>query len=53
MSEDKRQMLLERLRSMRWEDPETGHLTADELLLEYIGDPEVTAAFHEIDKWYA
>lgn len=34
-------------------DPEADHLNADELLLEFINDPEVTKAFEYIEKWYA
>lgn len=34
-------------------DIERNHFEADELLLKYIDDPEVRAAFEEIEKWYA
>lgn len=34
-------------------DEEIAHSRADRLLLEYIGDEEVTAAFDAINKWYA
>lgn len=34
-------------------DPEADHVKADRLLLEYIGDEEITAAFEKIEKWYA
>ena len=34
-------------------DPEGAHLDADRALLEYIGDPEISAAFEAIEKWYA
>lgn len=34
-------------------DKEQDHNLADELLLDYINDPEVTRAFNSIDKWYA
>lgn len=33
-------------------DEEVDHANADELLLEYIDDEEITKAFNEIDKWY-
>lgn len=40
--------------SVTWgPDSETDHVTADRLLLECIGDPEVTAAFDALPKWYA
>ena len=34
-------------------DCESGHSRADEILLELINDPEVKAAFDNVDKWYA
>jgi hypothetical protein len=34
-------------------DEEIAHGRADEMLLEYIGDPEITEAFNNIPKWYA
>lgn len=35
------------------DDEEVDHARADALLLEYIGDNEVTEAFDSINKWYA
>jgi hypothetical protein len=34
-------------------DVEADHSVADDLLLAYINDKEVKAAYDEIDKWYA
>lgn len=34
-------------------DGETAHIEADELLLRYINDKEITEAFNNIEKWYA
>lgn len=34
-------------------DPEEDHMNADQLLLDYIDDPEVTQVFYDIKKWYA
>jgi hypothetical protein len=34
-------------------DPESAHGQADDLLLEWIDDPDVTAAYNAIEKWYA
>jgi len=34
-------------------DTETAHVEADELLLEYINDEEVSRSFHDLNKWYA
>lgn len=59
-----RDALLEKLRSLHWDaegiraphggrDVDAEHKAADEALLEFIDDPEITAAFNDIDKWYA
>lgn len=52
---DKRAALLETLRSYHGTDidQEGAHVRADEALLEYIDDPEITEAFEAIEKWYA
>lgn len=34
-------------------DMEASHAEADELLLQYINDPEIEKAFEEVPKWYA
>ena len=34
-------------------DIEANHLAADDLLLEFINDAEVSEAFASIEKWYA
>lgn len=34
-------------------EPESGHITADRLLLEYIDDKAVTEAFKRLQKWYS
>ena len=34
-------------------DQESAHVEADDLLLWYIDDEEVTKLFEKIDKWYA
>lgn len=34
-------------------DTEYAHETADKALLAFINDPEVTAAFDALKKWYA
>ena len=34
-------------------DPASDHPEADDLLLELIGDPDISAAFNAIEKWYA
>jgi hypothetical protein len=35
------------------EDPETDHVRADELLLQYINAPEIRAAFEAVDRYYS
>jgi len=35
------------------DDPEQAHIHADELLLKFINDKEISDAFEEIDRWYA
>lgn len=32
---------------------EEAHVIADKLLIEYINDPEIKAAFNKVDKWYS
>lgn len=46
--------LLEFLKSCAEDsDNESAHSAADEALLRYIDDPEITAAYTQIEKWYA
>ena len=46
--------LLERLEECYTaDDTEEGHRRADNLLLEYIGDEDVTGVYNELDRWYA
>lgn len=35
-----------------WDD-ECSHIRADEILLELLGDPQVSEIFERIHKWYA
>lgn len=49
-----KQELIEKLRELKKDaDLEMAHVDADDYLLEYINDPQVTEAFHAINKWYA
>jgi hypothetical protein len=34
-------------------DPECAHARADDLLLKFIDDDDITQLFNNIDKWYA
>jgi len=36
-----------------FEKAEEKHVKADKLLLDFIGDKEVSNAFDKIDKWYS
>lgn len=46
--------LIEYLKELKkYLDIESAHIEADNLLLEYISDDEITEAFNDIDKWYA
>jgi len=48
-----RKNLLEELEKLQVnEEPVVEHEKADELLLQYIGDAEVTEAFNKINRWY-
>lgn len=48
-----REILLSRLRSLQLEpDSEIGHIAADDALLVYIDDPEISEAFTAIKRWY-
>lgn len=51
-----REELLKKLRELQalsQDDEEVAHADADDALLEFINDPEVTVAFEAIKKWYA
>jgi len=46
--------LLEALKALIPDSPtEEAHMEADALLLNYINDPEITAAYEALEKWYA
>lgn len=51
-----KQELLRRLRALS--DPltrtdiESDHSDADALLAEYIGDKDISEAYHAVEKWY-
>lgn len=51
----RRTNLLRELRKLQGEDrdSEACHQQADDLLLEYIGDREITEAFKAIERWYS
>ena len=44
---------LRRLGEGEGRDIEADHMTADALLLTFIGDAEVIVAFHGLHKWYS
>lgn len=45
--------LLKEFKKLRKFDTETAHFKADELLLQYINDTEITKVFDKLEKWYA
>jgi hypothetical protein len=49
----KKEKLIAELLKLKVLDTESRHREADRLLLEYIGDMAVTAAFESLPKWYA
>jgi hypothetical protein len=48
-----REELLAELRAMRGGDPESCHMAADRLLVQFVGDDEITEAYQAIGKWYS
>lgn len=49
-----KEKLIELLKKLQEEeDTEVAHGAADQALLDYINDPEITAAYDAIDKWFA
>jgi len=49
-----RDELLAKLRALQQDgDTEGAHIDADDALLAYINDPDITEAYRVIDKWYA
>ena len=50
----KRERLLKVLRNCAARrDTEGAHFDADDALIEYINDPEITSAYQAVSKWYA
>jgi hypothetical protein len=51
----KKETALEKLQeiAMNRRDKEFAHMAADQVLLDYIGDVDITDAFEKIDKWYS
>ncbi len=47
--------LIQRLKELQRDngDPEGEHLVADDLLLEFIDDADITGEYVKIKKWYA
>jgi hypothetical protein len=49
-----KRQLLKKLRELQETgDAERQHATADDLLIEYIGDPLIKKEYDLIEKWYA
>lgn len=45
--------LIAALKACNSSDIEADHADADQLLIDYINNPQVTEAYNAIDKWYA
>lgn len=46
--------LLEKLKELQDDkDAEQSHMNADDLLIEYINDSEITKEYEKIGKWYS
>lgn len=52
MSRDELLERLKALRAMTGNDPTDCHMDADQLLVDYIGDAEISAAYEKVEKWY-
>lgn len=49
-----KQELIEKLKKLRTtDDIEASHSDADDLLLKYINDTDISNAYEEVPKWYA
>lgn len=48
-----KEQLVEELMRLKVGDTEINHSRADDLLVDYINDPEIAAAYFAIEKWYA
>lgn len=50
-----KEQLIQRLKDLAYDqlDEEMEHIDADNALLEFINDPEITKAYEAINKWYA
>ena len=44
---------LQELQAVDRDDIRVGHQEADQLLLKFINDPEITEIYSAIPKWYA
>lgn len=53
MTKDELIESLQALANLSGDDPETAHAEADDLLIEFINDAEIKAAYDSIVKWYA
>jgi hypothetical protein len=52
-ADSRRRDLLETLRRCANLDPYDAHVDADDALLDYIGDAEISAAFYSVPRWYS
>lgn len=50
---EKQELIAELKELKKLKDPESEHIHADELLLKFINDDDITKAFEDIDKRYS
>ena len=48
-----KEKLLRELEKCKDHDAEAGHMMADSLLLDYIGDPDIKKKFLSLTRWYS
>jgi len=51
--ERKKELLKILKRALRSMDQESAHVDADEAIIKFINDPEISEAYYAIPKWYA
>lgn len=49
----KEEVLAEKVATLSWPYKEVAHVEADKLLLDYIDDEDIVAAYLRIGGWYA
>lgn len=53
LPESRKEKLLRQLEEAQYTDPENGHSLADDALIEFINDTDITTAYEKLERWYA